>query len=406
MTLAHLPLRTRGTPSRTPRLTAAAALLACLTCVAPRAALAAVDCSTLPSPIYGIGGSAHKPLIARFAGALAATNAAYTVVYQAPGACVCINTLIGNTKLAGGSTASYWDAAGKEQQCTIPLAGVSATWGNMGNTATSCPGIASLPTHIGDFPGSVSTVNFIVPNASTQQSISAEAAYFVYGFGAAGRVSPWVDETVLGRRDANSYVTTFLSIALHIPPGSFKGVDTKSNTGTVSLLSTAATPEAAVGAVSGDVADANRASVRTLAYQHFGQSCGYWPDSTSTAFDKINVREGQYYFWSPTHFFSYVDANGKITDASTAAFIDLVTGKTPVAGIDTLSLQIQSGTVPQCAMHVRRDGDLTPIQSFQPAAPCVCTFEKIATGATACKACQTNADCGAGACRNSYCEVQ
>ena len=43
-----------------------------------------------------------------------------------------------------------------------------------------------------------------MPQQSTQQSISAEAAYFVFGFGAAGQVSPWTDEASLVVRNSTS----------------------------------------------------------------------------------------------------------------------------------------------------------------------------------------------------------
>ena len=74
----------------------------------------------------------------------------------------------------------------------------------------------------------------------------------------------------------------------------------------VTLVATATNPEAAIGFVSGENADANRTTVRTLAFQHTEQRCGYWPDSTATSFDKRSVRDGLYWLWTTTHFFAPV----------------------------------------------------------------------------------------------------
>lgn len=372
----------------------------------PSAALA-IQCGALPSPTYGLGGSAQKPLIARVATALAQAAPPTTVIYQAPGACFGINALISRTPLTG--TASYWDTNGKEQQCDLPLAGVQPNFANMGNFATTCPGVARLPDGLGDFRGPIAAVDFLVPVASQQQSISAEAAYLAFGLGKAGKVTPWVDESFLIKRDQNSFATLLVSLATGVPPAAFKGVDAKSNAGTVMLVGAAQNPEAAIGYASSDVADANRGSVRVLAYQHKGQSCGYWPDSTVTAFDKANVRSGQYWLWAQTHFFAPVDGGGTIPHADTARFVGLFTRAVTVPGIDMLAIEAKSGNVPECAMHARRDGDLGPLASYLPAAPCGCAFEKAATGATGCTACKINDDCKntpQPTCRFGYCEVR
>ncbi|HTJ85212.1 MAG TPA: hypothetical protein VL400_26025, partial [Polyangiaceae bacterium] len=71
--------------------------------------------------------------------------------------------------------------------------------------ATTC---ASFPNGLGsveDFQGPVLGFAFMVPTASIAMSISAEAAYLVYGFGAASHVvAPWTDPARILHRDANS----------------------------------------------------------------------------------------------------------------------------------------------------------------------------------------------------------
>jgi len=368
----------------------------------------ALECAALPAPvIYGLGGSATKPLLGKVASGLAAATSPSSIVYQAPGACVGINGLIANTLITG--TASYWDVDGKEQSCTLPVAGQAIDFVSMGNTAPSCPGVAALPADVGDFVGPVNTYNLIVPTASSQVSISSEGAYFAFGFGQLGQAQPWTDDTQIFRRDANSAAQLFISLATGIPPEKFKGVDTKSNGGTVTAVATSIKPEAAIGLVSGEVADASRATVRTLAYQHKGQRCGFTPDSSATAFDKKNVRNGQYHIWAPIHFFAKIDAQKKITNTEVAKLLGYFTGEVEApSNVDILALEIKSGNVPRCAMNVWRETDLGDLTKNVPDKPCGCFFESVATGATTCTACANDAACPSRApvCRRNFCEAR
>lgn len=365
------------------------------------------DCATLPNPIYGLGGSATKPLLGKVAAGLAAAPAPATIVYQAPGACLGINGLIANTSITG--TASYWDTTGKELTCTLPVAGQAIDFANMGNAATSCPGVSALPADIGDFLGPVNTYNIIVPTASSQTAISAEAAYFAFGFGQLGQAQPWVDDTQIFRRDPNSAAQLFIAFATGVPAEKFKGVDTKTNSGTITAVSQSIKPEAAIGLVSGELADANRATIRTLAFQAKGQRCGFTPDSTATSFDKKNVRNGQYHIWAPIHFFARIDAQKKIVNPEVAKLFGYFTGEVePPANVDILSIEIKSGNVPRCAMNVTRDGDLGDLRKYLPEKPCGCFFESVATGSSSCTACANDAACPTRApvCRRNFCEAR
>jgi hypothetical protein len=367
----------------------------------------AVDCSTLPNPVYGLGGSSTKPILGKVAAGLAAAATPQSIVYQAPGACFGINGLLGNTLITG--TASYWDTAGKEQSCTLPGAGQPVEFASMGNSATSCPGVAALPADVGDFLGPVNAYNLIVPTASSQTAISSEGAYFAFGFGQLGQAQPWVDDAQIFRRDANSAAQLFVALATGIPAEKFKGIDTKTNGGTITAVAQSTKPEAAIGLVSGEVADANRATVRTLAYQHKGQRCGFTPDSTANTFDKKNVRNGQYHIWAPLHFFAKVDSQGKIVNPGVAKLLGYFTGDVePPANVDILAIEIKSGNVPRCAMNVWRDGDLGPLKKYAPEKPCACFFESVATGSTSCTACANDAACpnSAPVCRRNFCEAR
>lgn len=372
---------------------------------APTAAWA-VDCNTLPNPVYGSGGSAQKPLLARLGARLAALATPRTLIYQAPGACVGVNALFASTRVTG--QASYWTAAGVEQTCDLPLTGQAVDFASAGTQATLCAGVTAVPTDIGDFEGPVTTWNFFVPTASTQQSISTEAAYFVYGFGRNSGVAPWTDEAAIIRRDANSAAQIVVGLETGIPPERFLGVDAMTNGRSISLVAMSAAPQSAIGFASGENVDANRATVRTLAFQHTGQTCGYWPDSTATAFDKRNVRDGLYWLWTTTHFFARVDASRRIVNDAVRDFVGWFTGDaTPPATVPILDLTIQNGNIPRCAMRVSRSRDLGPLASFAHPAPCGCYFDRVATGSTTCAACADSASCPSSApvCRHGYCEV-
>lgn len=369
-------------------------------------ARAAIQCSSLPSPVYGSGANAVKPLISRVAKALSASASPLTIVYQGPGQCVGLNGLLNDVPMTG--TASYWDASGVESKCDLPLTGQPIEIAYMNSYATLCPGVAALPAGFGDFLGPIQSFDFIVPKASSQTSISAAAAYFAYGFGAPGQAQPWTDESQIFKRDPNSGAALFIALAIGVPVEKLKGVDATTNANTVTLVSTSPTPENAIGIVSGEVAEANLNVVSQLAYQHYGQTCGYWPNSTPTSFDKRNIRDGHYFIWSPIHFFTRVDAQGKPTTSGAEKVTGYFSGKiAPPADVDLLRLEIEAGTVPDCAMEVRRTSDLGPIASYAPDAPCGCYFDFVATGATSCSSCTTNADCNASAsnCRFGYCEV-
>jgi ABC-type phosphate transport system substrate-binding protein len=385
---------------------ASAAMGALLAFAAVEGRALAAPCSSLPTPIYGIGGSAPKPLLGKLATALAKANPPETLIYQAPGACLGPNTIINGTKMTG--TASYWDTNGKEQSCDLPITGQDADLGVGNNYATLCQGITALPPDVGDFLGPIDSFVFLVPKASSQTSISAAAAYFVYGFGTSGQAAPWTDETEIIKRDANSAAAILISLAINVPVTKLKGVDAKTNGGTVTLVSSAVDPEKAIGFASSSVAEANAASVNVLAFQAYNQSCGYWPSSTPTSFDKINVRNGHYPIWGPVHFFAKVDANNVPTSPGAKKIIGYFKGtEAPPAGVDVDAITVSAGNVLDCAMEVKRTSDLGDYQSYAPAEPCGCYFEAKATGATSCQACTQNSDCAANAphCRKGYCEV-
>ena len=92
---------------------------------------------------------------------------------------------------------NYWDPdststspTSKQENCNLPggdaRVPVNVDLAISDVFPASCrPTLASVPAPFADFFGPIQMFNFVVPAASQQQAISAEAAYFVFGFGSA-----------------------------------------------------------------------------------------------------------------------------------------------------------------------------------------------------------------------------
>jgi hypothetical protein len=200
------------------------------------------DCATLDNPIFITGSTAVKPFLAEIAKILASGTPPVTIAYLGQGS------------------------------CTVPVAApVLADIGASDVFATTCrklPG--GLPSNVGDFLGPVQPMTFVVPKASHESSISAEAAYYVYGFGADSGVEPWTAETAIFQRDANSGTQRMVAAAIGIDADRWRGTPTTGSDDLKTKVSTSADPTRAIGILSTDVAQENRAILDVLAYQHFG----------------------------------------------------------------------------------------------------------------------------------------
>ena len=157
-------------------------------------------------------------------------------------------------------------------------------------------------------------------------------------------------------------------------------------------------PDEAIGILVAGSAAENRATIRELAYEDVGQSCGYYPDSTSTAFDLQNARDGHYPIWGPSHFYTRVN-NGTPINPNAQTFVQDLSGVTPLPGVDLIALYASKGVnvVPLCAMHVTRTSDGADYSPYTPTESCNCYYDAQATGQTSCKACNTSGDCPASA---------
>lgn len=163
-------------------------------------------------------------------------------------------------------------------------------------------------------------------------------------------------------------------------------------------------PEAEIGVLSTIAYDETRGLLTALAFQQRGQTAGYLPDTGPTTFDKVNLRDGHYPIWSPSHLVTALDSGGSMTPAAAAVILPLVVPRPSQGLLDDI---IASGDVPQCAMQVSRDtaGALAPTA---PPILCGCYFDQKTTGHTSCQSCVATQSCPASAqaCNYGYCEAR
>jgi hypothetical protein len=387
-----------------------------------RSAAAAPCAETgLPRPVYGAGGSAVTPTMKSVAVALAnlPEEERVTIYFSDPGACSGYEYFRNPDPLLTASF-RYWDPSGTEATCEAPQTDVQ--FAHMGNTPALCPGDVPLPDGAQRFVAPVQTVNIITNYLSQERSISAEALFHVFGFGpgASGRtVSPWNEPNAVFVRKTSSFVHQMVAVSLGVPAASFK-LPSANFLGTNADIVTsvfnwgdadAELPEQALGYVSGSNAKKGEEAqqTRSLAYQHFDQSCAYLPDSAEGVYDRKNVRSGQYWLWTPAWFYAFAGEDGLPEDPDVKNLVGWFDGTIDgPGGIDTQGLIVSAGDVPLCAMQaIRPDGDLSAIQSYAPPRPCNGWYEFKSTGTTDYQQCETTDQCDGNdeVCRFGFCEA-
>ncbi len=401
------------TPAKT---LASAAVAVCAMLGAERAASAG-NCSALPNPIVVESGDTQEPLLKSLGQKLSnSASAPMTVAYFLTGSCTLVDDMYNARKLT--VNLSYvpsttedptWTTAKPSPTCTMDVAGgmpvdiaISATF------VSSCTQ-AAPPTPLGLVQGPIQSYAFIVPKASAQQVITAEEGYFTFGFGNGGQVSPWSDELFMFIRPATKSTILTIAAAIGVPAAKWKGQRKNASTEVLNLVATSTNPDKTIGIIGSEVYDSNRGEVTELAYRAYGQKHGFLPDSSVTAFDKKNLRDGHYTMWAPTVYITAVDAGGTPTGANAKTFIDLVLGNpTPsVTDVDGLGTVVSKGLVPDCAMKVKRAFEGADLSLYTPAQPCGCFYEsKVPQGSTSCTACTDNTPCGTGQCRHGFCEAK
>lgn len=392
---------------RSARLRALVLLLALGVWTRAYAQPACDDPVNLPNPVYMTVGDTQINLM-RELGARLRDSEQITLIWRATGSCTNLDTLYGDVRMSGNF--SYIPAGYDPKTtptppvCSVPAPGVLADIANSIVFLDGCP--SQKPAEVLDTLGPVQSFVFAVPLASSQTAITAEEAYFVYGFGRDGKVAPWLDNSLLFTRPVTKGTVISIGASIGVPAGKWQGVKVDLSQDLASRLSGAPDPERALGILGSEVYDGYRMTLRALAFRAHKQARAYWPDSTQNAFDKQNVRDGHYHMWSYTHWLQRVDLQGKPRKALAQRVVDLLVGSSvqPPPRFEPLDATIQVGLVPRCAMRVERSREGGDFSLYQPAEPCGCYFESRGVGSTRCAKCADSSTCGGGTCRHGFCE--
>jgi hypothetical protein len=358
-------------------------------------------CADQSNPIYIAGGDI--PLLVALAKQLALDSTQVTIVQQAQRSCTALTLLNENTSIKGN--AQYFDATGKAIACKLDAAGVKVDLAFSDSFATTCG--VTVNADVGDFFGPISPQVFVVPKASTQKAISAEAAYVAFGVHN-GTATPWVDTSFFWVRDETSGTQQVIASMIDVPANHWWGAKAQGSSVIIPGMQavSAANAEKAIGTLPTENAQptATRATLRILAFQAKGQVAAFWPDSTVDSSDKLPVRDGHYALWGPLHLFSHIVGGQPAVNA--APIVTRFTGATlPPQVLDAVA---DNFLVPRCAMRVRRTTEGGPISAYTPDQSCGCYYDFRTTGATKCKACTTDGDCTTASpkCNYGYCEVK
>lgn len=382
----------------------------------------ATSCDQVPglgTIIYAQVGDTQNNLMRRLARALRDnTNEKITLVWTTSGSCANIDAIYSRIPLSTTTNMQYapsiaenatWDP-GKASDATLTCTPPVNTVPDIANSAlfNSACTTAQPPSTVFLNYGPAQAYVMAVPEASTQTAITFEQAYFVFGFGTNGMVTPWTDELSMFIRTVTKSTLLAWAANIGVPADKWKGVRRDGSPMVVADLQGAANPEAAIGILGAEVYDGLRSSLNVLAFRAKGQYAAYYPDSTFTSRDKKNVRDGHYAVWSPTVWMDTTDGNpDHPVRAETRYITNLIAGRTvtPTPNFNMIDLIAAVGLVPDCAMHVKRSFEGGPFSLYQPAEDCTCKYESLVDTST-CATCDTNTPCATGVCRGGFCEVQ
>jgi hypothetical protein len=388
---------------------------------APRIA-AAADCDTLGlgTLVYAQVGDTQTNLMKRMGRALRENTAKpLTLVWRTSPSCVNIDQIFLQTPIPAATVMQYvpsvaedatWTPASPTLTCTIPAGGKIPDIANSALFNSACPNGGTTPAHVRAVNGATQAYVLAVPEASTQTAITFEEAYFVFGFGSAGMVTPWVDEAQMFIRALTTSTLLAWAANISVPGPKWKGQQQMGSMGSslvVSMLAASTSPQAAIGILGAEVYDGERTRLSALAYRAKGQYAAYYPDSTSTSRDKKNVRDGHYTVWSPTVWMDRITGTTPL-NADARYVVDLITSDpavTPAPNFDPLTFVAAVGLVPVCAMRVQRSFEGGPLSLYTPPASCTCEYESL-VDTTICATCSLSQPCTTGVCRNGYCEAQ
>jgi len=372
-----------------------------------------------PKMIWLYGSSDFGPLLRAAQPSLTAATTPYRAVFQGATSCQGVTAMFDSTKRLMkdpaaeniGGWAFYFDAAGNQVNCRIdPLnmsVGVPVDIGISNLYPQTCGFTPS--SAVTEYTGPVVPFVFAVKAASSEQSISVEAAHLVFGNGGMPpasammkNVAPWTDYTKYFIRNNNAGSTVLTALLIGVDQNKFWGIDRVSTDNLRDGLLASSDAESAIGILSIDFYDKNRGNLKALYLKAKNQSHGYQPDSTPTTIDKANVRDGHYPLWGYVHFVAQLNALGSLSDAANAMVLLFNVPRIEQRLVDEI---ISASLTPQCAMKVARNaeiGDFSVRKEFS----CGCYFDFKTKGKSDCKTCMTAEDCtGQSPCNYGFCEA-
>jgi hypothetical protein len=370
-----------------------------------------------PNVIYMTGTSDFGPLLKQVTPLLAANSPPYRAVFMAGTSCAGVTAVfdasktvikdIPGTDTKAASYAYYFDDAGNQVSCTLDPEGKVVDIGVSNLYSTVCstsylPGVA-----VAGYLGPVVTFGFTVPAASTQTSISVEAAHVVFGLGGINpqglNATPWIDPAYYSIRNSGAGSTALAAELIRVPRAGFWGVDRLSTDAIRDSLKASAAPEQSIGILSIDYADKSRGNLRVLYLQGEGQLSGFLPDTTATSLNKANVRDGHYPLWGYVHFYT-ANINGAPSPAA-GAFVTRFS--VPKLDRELVDAMIDASLVPQCAMRVARESEMGAFVENPYKYQCGCYFDYRTTGKASCPPCASPNDCPASApaCNYGFCQL-
>ena len=402
------------------------ALLSAAPARAQTTTVACNDTSVLPNAVYMAGSSAFEPTLAQLAVQIEAKQG-ISIVYDPISSCSGVVDIADSTQTLSG-TAHYYTVASVDggatgsvttNSCTLasstkPLIGVSDVAYDSCGAALAAAGLpTTIPATIGEWHGPVQAMLIIVPEANvTTTAMSMEQAAAIWGCGAKGNQTPFIDETAIQQRSSTSGTQIMFAKAIGVPETAFKGVSNSSGGNLITSLLAVPNPQAAIGILAADAYASKRSTLNAVAFRGKGQTKAYYADSDANAVDKKNVRDGHYVIQGPLHFFTAL--SGGQPSATAKKVLEWISGATPIDVADAnntnyISTVASLGDVPQCAMKVQLDKDGGNFSPFTPPVSCNCFFDKAVTKATAapagCVACTSDSQCSGGKrCQTGYCE--
>jgi hypothetical protein len=385
---------------------------------------ALTNCTALGGPpvVFIENGDTQEPLLKRLGKVLAASTNPLRIVYKNRRTCDLANDMYVGNKIVNDSIAlkyiplatedASWDETKATPACLADAGGNVIELGIGATFLSSCKSLPAKPNDLTITDGPTQSYGFIVPPGSSQVAITAEEGYFAFGFSqGTGQAMPWVDQNLRFIRGPTASTALTDSAAIGLLATQLKGIVPPNNTSgeILTLVSGSTSAEATIGMMGTEVFDANRTAVKLLAFKGFQQRYAYFPDSSSGAFDKKNVRDGHYMPWAPTPYILHADpTTGTPVSDNARRVRDLVLGTEVDTDVNGLLQVVKSGLVPACAMGVSRPFDGGDFSLFTHPAPCECYFEaNVPNGKTSCDVCSTTVGCNNGTkCRFGYCEAR